>query len=330
MEPREGIDPAENEPPIELMRMAHGQAFYDNSFYNIAVTLTSDDLSRGASSPFVNPLTREPFPLSFSKLALLKGQGLLPREVAEYIPDFPLTVLSEEVEDPRRTNRQLSQLQRAIERENAREERLSTRNAVRIDRLLSRINDANLSGNTARAARLQSRLDRENTRFEAREEANRQSRAQRIARLVDRVGRITADGAHKTTPLRNVELTGPYFHNGGASTLRQVVDLYVRGGNFPHENSEDLAPDIKEIRNLQGNEQGKNDLVAFMLALTDERVRQEKAPFDRPQLFVPVGHDPKDPSITLFEELPAVGAGGRPVAGLPPLGTFLDLSPYQP
>ncbi|HCF30074.1 MAG TPA: cytochrome C peroxidase, partial [Cyanobacteria bacterium UBA11049] len=40
---------------------------------------------------------------------------------------------------------------------------------------------------------------------------------------------IVADGAFKTPGLRNVELTPPYFHNGGQLTLRQVVDFYSRG-----------------------------------------------------------------------------------------------------
>ncbi|MBK8815153.1 MAG: hypothetical protein IPN42_06405 [Methylococcaceae bacterium] len=43
--------------------------------------------------------------------------------------------------------------------------------------------------------------------------------------------RVAVDGAFKTPSLRNVELTGPYFHNGGQSTLDQVVRFYNRGGD---------------------------------------------------------------------------------------------------
>ncbi len=39
------------------------------------------------------------------------------------------------------------------------------------------------------------------------------------------------DGAFKIPSLRNVALTAPYFHNGDARTLREVVELYSRGGN---------------------------------------------------------------------------------------------------
>ena len=43
--------------------------------------------------------------------------------------------------------------------------------------------------------------------------------------------RDAVDGAFKAPSLRNVELTGPYFHNGGQSTLEQVVQFYNRGGD---------------------------------------------------------------------------------------------------
>ena len=35
----------------------------------------------------------------------------------------------------------------------------------------------------------------------------------------------------KCHALRNVELTGPYFHNGGQATLEQVIQFYNRGGD---------------------------------------------------------------------------------------------------
>src|SRR5437016_4072138 len=85
-----------------------------------------------------------------------------------------------------------------------------------------------------------------------------------------------AQGAFKTPGLRNVELTGPYMHNGGMATLEQVVEFYNRGGNF--ENPE-LDPDIEPL-GLTGQE--KSDLVAFMKSLTDLRVRFQRAPFDHP------------------------------------------------
>jgi len=65
------------------------------------------------------------------------------------------------------------------------------------------------------------------------------------------------------------------------------VDFYNRGADFHTENLMDIAP---TIQNLGMTDQDKADVVAFLLTLTDERVRHEQAPFDHPQLFVPNGH----------------------------------------
>ena len=50
--------------------------------------------------------------------------------------------------------------------------------------------------------------------------------------------RVAVDGAFKVPSLRNVALTAPYFHNGSAATLMQVVEFYNRGGNFAANNIE--------------------------------------------------------------------------------------------
>jgi cytochrome c peroxidase len=68
-------------------------------------------------------------------------------------------------------------------------------------------------------------------------------------------------GAFKTPGLRDVELTAPYFHNGAAATLMEVVEHYARGGD-DHSNR---SP---EIRTLNLSAADKEDLVAFMKALT--------------------------------------------------------------
>lgn len=68
-------------------------------------------------------------------------------------------------------------------------------------------------------------------------------------------------GAFKTPTLRDVELTAPYYHDGSAATLREVVDHYARGG----DDRSNVSP---EVRKLDLTEQDKQDLVAFMRALT--------------------------------------------------------------
>jgi cytochrome c peroxidase len=114
--------------------------------------------------------------------------------------------------------------------------------------------------------------------------------------MVNRVGRF---GSFKAPQLREVELTGPYFHNGGKLTLRQVVDFYTRGGDFPVTNATHRDFNIINLNaDLQANlnEDEKVALVDFLLELTDSRVRLEKAPFDHPQMIVPL--DGKAPEIS--------------------------------
>jgi hypothetical protein len=130
--------------------------------------------------------------------------------------------------------------------------------------------------------------------------------------------------------LRNIELTGPYFHTGGAATLRQVVDFYVRGGDFA---SAEPTMDPSMVP-LTLRERNRTDLVEFLRALTDPRVRQQSAPFDHPQIFLPNGHTGDDTQViddgsgrALDDmiEIPAVGRHGGPA-----LQTFLGLDPHQP
>ena len=78
----------------------------------------------------------------------------------------------------------------------------------------------------------------------------------------------SARGRFKTPGLRNVEFTGPYFHNGGLATLGQVMEFYNRGGDFPVNPSN--GPDIR-LRSTSAP--GSGGLVNFMKALTDDRVR---------------------------------------------------------
>lgn len=129
--------------------------------------------------------------------------------------------------------------------------------------------------------------------------------------------RIAVDGAFKTPSLRNVALTAPYFHNGGYKSLEEVVDFYDRGGNRCGQDGNDTTgsgalgqgpvfqdncqyslpagrgsnqdPDV-QVLGLTA--QQKAELVAFLKALTDDRVRCHKAPFDHPELVLPNGHKP--------------------------------------
>jgi hypothetical protein len=90
-------------------------------------------------------------------------------------------------------------------------------------------------------------------------------------------------------------------------------------------NIDNLDPDIKFIGFTDEEEAA---LVAFMKALTDPRVNEEKAPFDHPELFIPNGHVGNEDWVLSIDgkrakddliKIPAVGRFGRSVLGLPKL-----------
>lgn len=135
---------------------------------------------------------------------------------------------------------------------------------------------------------------------------------------------VKVNGAFKTPGLRNVELTAPYFHNGGAFSLDEVVDFYTRGGNFP--NSPDLAAAMQPVRSLRGQPDKKADLVEFLKALTDERVRNETAPFDHPELVIPAGVDESGSEILLT----LAATGGAPAVVQPALVMTSPVLPLAP
>jgi cytochrome c peroxidase len=216
-------------PPLLVERMATGDptiapANYDDGYFNIGITRTTDDLGLGDVDSFG-------FPLSYSALGRMKHEGLLPPHLAEFVPDLPPNTIG------------------------------AVRDAV--------------------------------------------------------------NGTFKAPSLRNIELTAPYFHNGSVATLADVIRFYARGGNHPVDNVDDLDPNMIEIGALQGHPEEVGALVAFLRTLTDERVRNEQAPFDHPQLFVPNGATDANPAVDEVMEIPAVGAAGRTAQGLPPLGPFV-------
>jgi hypothetical protein len=140
---------------------------------------------------------------------------------------------------------------------------------------------------------------------------------------------LAADGTFKIPSLRNVELTAPYFHNGGEATLPDVVNFYARGGSRggstnPIETREGTVITGLSVLNFNTSadaETARADLVEFLKALTDERVRRAAAPFDHPQIFVPNGHPGNETAVTqvngraidTFLEIPATGKNGGPV-----------------
>ena len=228
---------------LEVMAMAdHRTAIYDNGFYNIAVTPTSEDTGRGGNDPWGNPLAQ-------SRQFMFEALG---------IDSFDFDVIGGHLEvfpDPNEPG-------------------------------VLGLNDED-TGEFVQVCR---DLDGDG-KCSAGDEMILQ--------------RVAVDGAFKTPGLRNQLLQGPYMHNGSLATLAEVIEFYDHGGSFCRTNRDDLDPDIT---GLGLTSRDKQRLLAFLLALTDDRVLHEKAPFDHPQIWVPDGHFPD--GRPLLTEIPAVGAEG--------------------
>jgi cytochrome c peroxidase len=81
------------------------------------------------------------------------------------------------------------------------------------------------------------------------------------------------NGAFKIPTLRNIALTAPYMHNGVFETLEEVLDFYAGGGGRGLGLDVPLQDD--KIRKFSLTPQEKADLIAFLLALTDESAAPE-------------------------------------------------------
>jgi cytochrome c peroxidase len=82
------------------------------------------------------------------------------------------------------------------------------------------------------------------------------------------VGDITLNprelGQFKSPGLRNVEVTGPYMHDGRFATLEAVLDHYSSGGKA-HPNR-----DIR-VQPLNFTKSEQAALIAFLKTLTDQK-----------------------------------------------------------
>ena len=95
---------------------------------------------------------------------------------------------------------------------------------------------------------------------------SKHERAGELGRFVT-TGNILDIGAFRTPSLRNVELTAPYFHDGSAATLDDVVRFYVQGGKKNPNRDWQLEP-------VALTESEQQDLIAFLKALTSDDARR--------------------------------------------------------
>jgi len=87
----------------------------------------------------------------------------------------------------------------------------------------------------------------------------------------DVTGEDVDRGAFKTPTLRDIALSAPYFHDGSAETLEEVMEYYNSGGIAnPH-----LSTHMKQLH-LTAREQ--TDVIEFMKTLTGEMSLATAAP----------------------------------------------------
>ncbi len=126
------------------------------------------------------------------------------------------------------------------------------------------------------------------------------------AGLFNRTGLARNRGQFRVPSLRNVGARAPFMHNGGLATLEDVVDFYLRGGDFPSPNKDPLMVP----RSATAIERAA--LVAYMRdALTDPRIVAEAAPFNRPTLFAESARVPQ-----------LLGSGAGATGKVPVLGAI--------
>jgi cytochrome c peroxidase len=88
-------------------------------------------------------------------------------------------------------------------------------------------------------------------------------------------------GLFKPPSLRNIAVTAPYMHDGSIATLEEVLEHYARGGRSVPDGTmidgQDVSGDGRDnpnksafLRGFELTDQEREDVLAFLRALTDE------------------------------------------------------------
>lgn len=110
-------------------------------------------------------------------------------------------------------------------------------------------------------------------------------------------------GYMKSSHLFNLPLTAPYFSDGSAATLEEMLAFYLRGGNH------DLPKKSSQVRVLDASPREQALVLELMNGLTDPRIAAGTGPFAHPSLDIPL----VDGSIL---KMAASDAGVAPNPGL--------------
>ena len=91
-------------------------------------------------------------------------------------------------------------------------------------------------------------------------------------------------GFFKSTHLFNLPLIAPYFHDGSAATIKDMLDFYVRGGNH------DLPDLNSHVRVLDATPAEQQLVIEMMEVLTDPRIAAGTGPYAYPSLKLPLAY----------------------------------------
>ena len=90
------------------------------------------------------------------------------------------------------------------------------------------------------------------------------------------------EGQFKSNHMLNLPLTAPYFHDGSAETLKDMLDFYVRGGDFNLDNVN------SHVRPLDATRKEYNRVLRMLENLTDPAIEEGVYPFAHPSLDIPL------------------------------------------
>ncbi|MEE2938191.1 MAG: cytochrome c peroxidase [Planctomycetota bacterium] len=105
---------------------------------------------------------------------------------------------------------------------------------------------------------------------------------QNLDSIVPNFDADAGEGQFKSTHLFNLPLTAPYFHDGSATTLEEMMDFYVRGGDFNQRNVD------SHVRELDVSKREYKLVLRLMKQLTDPRIERGEPPFSHPSLVLPL------------------------------------------
>lgn len=111
--------------------------------------------------------------------------------------------------------------------------------------------------------------------------------------LIEKTKQPRDMGAYRVPTLRNLAYTAPFFHDGSAQTLEDVIKVYEQGGrNVPAGvfTGDGKANPFKSplIKGFSLNSQQRLDLVQFLLSCSDSSVLNNPAwanPFDKDETY---------------------------------------------